>query len=209
MVGKIAVAINWKGEEKNPYLRADSLVELLEWHDADFVRCAFVTILGRQPDAAGEGHYVGRLRAGHSRLQILSELRKSAEAAQHDPGIAGLDGALRLAALQRMPFLGAIFRLFSKYPDGNARSDRSHRAMLNAAAANQAAVHSLATQMQSFEWKLHGHAVHTPHLASAGAQRLGLYASAGLPPFGSDLPTELEHLATNNPLARHFATRVA
>ena len=203
------MALNWKGEDKNPYLRANSLDELLEWHDADFVRCAFVTILGRQPDAVGEGHYVGRLRAGHSKPQILQDLRKSAEASRHDPGIAGLDRALRLAALQRIPFLGALFQWLSKQPDGDSRSDQSYRAMLNAAAANQAAVHLLAAHVQSLEWNLRGHAAHTPHPASAGPQSLGVYTSAGLPAFESDQRAELDHLATSNSLARHFAARVA
>ena len=50
---------------RNPYLRANSLPELLSWHDVDFVRCAYVTVLGRQPDPTGEAYYVDRLRQGH------------------------------------------------------------------------------------------------------------------------------------------------
>jgi len=72
----------------NPYLRADSLVELLDWHDVDFVRCAYVTILGRQPDPDGESHYTRQLRQGRSKLEILWHLRRSKEGRRHDPGIA-------------------------------------------------------------------------------------------------------------------------
>ncbi|HET9395823.1 MAG TPA: FkbM family methyltransferase, partial [Nitrospiraceae bacterium] len=48
------------GEARNPYLRANSLPELLAWNDLDFIRCAYVTILGRQPDPTGEAHYAIR-----------------------------------------------------------------------------------------------------------------------------------------------------
>lgn len=93
------------GEARNPYLRANSLPELLAWDDLDFIRCAYVTILGRQPDPTGEAHYAVRLRAGRSKHEILWQLRKSGEGRQHDPGIAGLDRALKKARWQRLtPF---------------------------------------------------------------------------------------------------------
>lgn len=75
----------------NPYLRANSLPELLEWEDVDFVRCAYVTILGRQPDPIGEASYTALLRGGSSKMEILWELRRSQEGRTLDPGIAGLD----------------------------------------------------------------------------------------------------------------------
>lgn len=94
----------------NPYLRANSLAELLGWNDLDFVRCAYVTILGRQPDPEGESYYVQRIRAGHSKEEVLWQLRRCPEGRDHDPGIAGLDRALKSAARARRPFTGAIFR---------------------------------------------------------------------------------------------------
>lgn len=93
------------GEARNPYLRANSLAELLAWDDLDFIRCAYVTILGRQPDPVGEAHYAIRLRAGRSKQEILWQLRKSSEGRQHDPGIAGLDRTLKRARWRRLnPF---------------------------------------------------------------------------------------------------------
>ncbi len=93
------------GEARNPYLRANSLPELLAWEDLDFIRCAYVTILGRQPDPIGEVHYAVRMRAGRSKQDILWQLRKSSEGRRHDPGIAGLDRALKRARWQRLnPF---------------------------------------------------------------------------------------------------------
>lgn len=90
-------------EVRNPYFRANSLEELLSWHDVDFVRCAYVTVLGRQPDDLGERYYADRIRSGYSKLDILWQLRRSSEAANHDPGIAGLDRALRRARVRSWP----------------------------------------------------------------------------------------------------------
>lgn len=200
------MAVNARGEEKNPYLRADSLDELLTWHDADFIRCAFVTILGRQPDLEGERHYLGRLRSGQSRLQILRDLRQSAEAKQHDPGIAGLDRALRLAAWQRVPFLGASLRWFTKYRDDNSTAERRFRELTNAAAANHAVLHSLTAQVRSLEWNLHHHGgVVDP--ANANRDSFPIQP-LGLPRFEYDRRPELDHLATSSPLARYFASKV-
>ncbi len=116
--------------DRNPYQRANSLAELLSWPDVDFVRCAYVTILGRQPDRDGEAYYAERVRAGHSKLEVLSQLRNSPEALGHDPGIAGLDRALRAARRARMPFLGAIFRAFGNQ-EGDRAADRRRRAIAN------------------------------------------------------------------------------
>jgi Domain of unknown function (DUF4214) len=49
--------------------------------DADaFVECAYLTILGRGPDASGLAHYRHRLSSGHSKLEILRDIYASDEA---------------------------------------------------------------------------------------------------------------------------------
>lgn len=116
--------------ERNPYIRADSLAELFSWEDVDFVRCAYVTILGRQPDEQGEAFYSACIRSGYSKAQILWDLRSSTEGRRHDPGIAGLDRALRRARRARTPLIGWLFRLFSDEEGGSAAS-RRHRAVMN------------------------------------------------------------------------------
>jgi hypothetical protein len=97
-------------QSRNPYLRADSIPELLAWHDLDFVRCAYVTVLGRQPDRRGELYYVDRLRRGYSKLGILWQLRTSKEGPRHDPGIAGFDKELRKHRNARSPLYGWLIR---------------------------------------------------------------------------------------------------
>ena len=153
----------------NPYLRAESLAELLSWDDLNFVRCAYVTILGRQPDEQGETYYARRIRSGYSKMQLLWQLRNSDEAERHNPGIAGLDRALRRARRARMPLVGALFRLFN-HEEGDSAGDRRGRALANEMAllrAGQAlalnemrglssGLHALQTQIQGFDGRLSG-----------------------------------------------------
>ena len=113
----------------NPYLRANSLPELLAWDDVDFVRCAYVTVLGRQPDPEGETYYTERIRRGYSKMEILWQLRRSQEAARHDPGIAGFDRALRKSHWERGS-LGWLVRRFTE-GEGDTPVWRRHRIILN------------------------------------------------------------------------------
>lgn len=116
-------------ESRNPYHRANSLIELLSWHDVAFVRCAYVTVLGRQPDADGEAYYTYRLRQGVSKLEILWHLRKSPEGPSHDPGITGFDRALKKARWEQS-FLGPLVRVFTR-GEGNAAQWRQRRVLIN------------------------------------------------------------------------------
>jgi hypothetical protein len=114
---------------KNPYHRAASLAELLEWHDAQFVRCAYVTVLGRQPDPDGEDFYTRRIREGASKLQVLWQLRTSKEAARHDPGIAGFDRTLRQFRLARLPLIGPL--LSPRFASDHTPAERRLRKLEN------------------------------------------------------------------------------
>jgi hypothetical protein len=59
---------------------ADNMDMLLELEGDEFVRCAYLTILNRAPDYDGMTHYLQRLRAGHSKIEILRSLLRSDEA---------------------------------------------------------------------------------------------------------------------------------
>jgi FkbM family methyltransferase len=132
----------------NPYLRANSLVELLAWDDVDFVRCAYVTILGRQPDAEGEAYYSDRIRRGHSKMEVLWQLRRSPEGRKHDSGIAGLDRELRRARRARMHLIGGAFRFFNQ-EEGDGARDRRARATANEIAMLRAVEETALTELRS------------------------------------------------------------
>ena len=98
----------FRRDDRNPYLRVDTVAELCTFSDINFVRCAFVTILGRQPDVSGEAAYTRSLRAGMSKLAIINDLRRTPEGRQHDPGIVGLDRALRKFRNANRPISGLV-----------------------------------------------------------------------------------------------------
>lgn len=124
------MAMSAASQPRNPYHRANSLAELLSWNDVNFVRCAYVTVLGRQPDPKGEVHYVQRLRAGRAKSEILWELRKSREGQRHDPGISGFDRILKRSAWERHWAFGPFVRLYTK-GDADDRLQRHFRSLSN------------------------------------------------------------------------------
>lgn len=113
----------------DPSHRAESLEELLALDGADFVLCAYVTLLGRQPDVIGRGFYLQLLLEGRSKLDLLWRLRRSSEGKRHDPGIAGLDRALRRARIARAPFVGGVARLIYGIAERDGPVDRALRSV--------------------------------------------------------------------------------
>jgi hypothetical protein len=157
---------------RNPYLRANSLPELLAWDDADFVRCAYVTVLGRQPDPMGEAHFTNRIRMGDSKHTILWQLRQSEEARYHDPGIAGFDRALKREALRRNRVYGWVVR--AALPgEGTSRQDRGFRQLRNMLAVISAQI-------------------------SRQSDAAGAIQTVGLEKIAGDLARLSDHLATSN-----------
>jgi hypothetical protein len=133
---------------RNPYLRANSLAELLSWHDLDFVRCAYVTVLGRQPDPGGEEYYVDRVRRGYSKFGILWQLRTSREGPRHDPGIAGFDRALRKHRNAQNPIYGWLVSSITGR-ESNSRLERRLRAIENSVGSLPSSFHlTIASEIQ-------------------------------------------------------------
>jgi hypothetical protein len=165
-------------ESRNPYLRADSLPQLLLWDDVNFVRCAYVTVLGRQPDPMGEAHFTNRIRMGDSKYAVLWQLRKSDEARYHDPGIAGFDRALRREALRRNRLFGWLIR--AALPgEGASRQDRRFRQLRNMLAI----IGSQQSQQSD---------------AAAAIKIVGAELAAGLERISANLAQMSEQIAANS-----------
>ncbi len=124
-----------KGElgEKSP---ADAVIEikdhygipeLLGQHDDAFLRNAFRAIMHREPDPEGLFHFRSQLEQGHfTRLDVLAELRYSAEGRKVGTRIDGF-GRVRVARmLRRIPVLGgtlALLHAFLRLPTMARRLD--------------------------------------------------------------------------------------
>lgn len=139
---------------------ASSIEELLSLHDEFFVRRAYATVLGREPDPTGLAHFVGRIRSGESREAILAALRLSPEGREQDHVLEGLDEAIRIFRWRRWPVIGPILRMCGV---GRERADVQiaainatlrrlselgpSRSTLDTAAAQQARADELATRL--------------------------------------------------------------
>jgi hypothetical protein len=89
---------------------------LLVTHGRTFISCAYQTLLGRDPDPEGLRFYLGQLRSGASKVQILAQLRHSAECEtriqnQERPALfRRIDREIFKSRLARVPILGWLLR---------------------------------------------------------------------------------------------------
>ena len=87
--------------EQDAAEQAKSLAELLSSDNEEFVRLAYLTVLGRPADTEGEAYYTDRIRRGHTKMEVLDQLRKSDEA-KRVPQMPDLDAALRRFRVARV-----------------------------------------------------------------------------------------------------------
>ena len=92
---------------------AATLDELLTLHDRAFVQCAYLTVLGRAADPDGLQYYVGRLRQGISKIQVLVQLRKSAEGKKHSSNLPELDAAIKRYQSTQTPLMRWLTKLIN------------------------------------------------------------------------------------------------
>ncbi len=69
---------------------AKTVDELLSYHDEQFVRCVYMTLLGREPDSEGMSYYLGRLRRGYGQASVLYQVSESSEARVYNAHVSGL-----------------------------------------------------------------------------------------------------------------------
>ena len=100
-----------KPDSHSTFQRTYRVRDFMHLYDIEFLQAAYAAILGRKPDPAGEEYYLGRIRGGTSRENIMRQLTQSAEAKRHKIVIKGLWWALFVEKLANLPFFGALFSL--------------------------------------------------------------------------------------------------
>ena len=88
-----------------PRMHEPTLGQLLALGDQDFLRKAYLTVLGRPADEEGLRHYAQRLAAGASRLQVLRELRRSPEGRRAGRPVPLLPAEVRGRWWHRVPVM--------------------------------------------------------------------------------------------------------
>lgn len=104
-----------------------TIEELLSRNDREFVECAYQLALAREADTQGADYYVQRLRRGHSKVEILWQLRSSEEGRQRDPAIPKFDETIwtMMPARLRWKFMFQRNKLGSPRQPAEAIHDRS------------------------------------------------------------------------------------
>jgi hypothetical protein len=85
-----------------------SIAALLKLEDAEFIEAAYLRLLNRLPDEGGRNTYLGLLRAGMPKIQILGAMWQSDEARTVGTRFAGLHRRLLLYRISKIPLLGLI-----------------------------------------------------------------------------------------------------
>jgi FkbM family methyltransferase len=112
------------GTSATPSSAAATVGTLLQYHDRQFVQCAYQSLLRREPDPDGLDYYVHRLRAGAPKIQILSEIYASDEAKSVSVDLPGLRRAIRREKRLRWPLIGFIFKSVSDVEGNSAVETR-------------------------------------------------------------------------------------
>ncbi|MEB8537197.1 glycosyltransferase [Acidithiobacillus ferriphilus] len=94
-----------------PSAASATLDELLSYHDERFIYNAYHTLLDRAPDAEGLSYYLASLRSGIGKVEILAQIRLSAEGKSREIKVAKLDEEIRRHKLLKIPFLGTFMRI--------------------------------------------------------------------------------------------------
>jgi FkbM family methyltransferase len=89
---------------------APALEMLLAYQDRVFIDCAYLTLLRRPPDTSGRNYYLGRLRDGAPKVQILSEIFESPEARLINAVVPGLNDAIKKYRRKRKLVRLLLFR---------------------------------------------------------------------------------------------------
>lgn len=108
----------------------NSVPRLLAPHDLEFIQTAYRAVLGRDPEPEGREYYLGRLRSGVHKLEIIRQLRRSPEGRTFVPGVAGMDRAIKRHHWANLPLIGVLVRLFTG-EEGNGTVHRQLRIIAN------------------------------------------------------------------------------
>jgi hypothetical protein len=111
-------------------LSVTTLDELLACNGQQFVRSAFQTILGREPDPEGLAYYIARLRAGYSKMRTVQQLRLSKEGFANEVRLPGLDASINRYKRGQYIAIGWLFRLLDG-TESNHPTQRKLRGMEN------------------------------------------------------------------------------
>ncbi|MDC8772745.1 DUF4214 domain-containing protein [Roseateles albus] len=97
--------------------RVNSVSALLALEDENFVRAAYLSVLGREVDADGLSNYLSQIRTGAERGALTVELALSQEGRQHSANVEGLAELVARVRPHPMPAWKRALRRLLMRPD--------------------------------------------------------------------------------------------
>lgn len=187
---------------------AASTSELLALGDEAFVRCAYLTLFGREADASGLESYLGQVRGGEEKTTLVIQMALSDEGRQRPRNVPGLEALVQ--AGRTVPWHRRLARrLLHPWRQTPAEPvARSFRIMENRLARIEALLQAQASDMASVRGEL------AQAVISFGAERHATAAapvtaaSSGTPstPLPRQAPVRVEQIYRS--LRRIWARRI-
>jgi len=196
-------------KDTSVFQRASSYEELYSWNGREFVRRAYVTLLSRLPDSAGEGYYYGRLCAGYSKVHILEQLAASEEYASDRPVLPGLSSALKKYRRARNPILRWWYQIFG-YTEGNGSNDRRWRMLLNEISSIRSEISNTGHYVEGIERSIQSYSKQGLSLSQSPIQKSGLGSEessfsqtsnrhhAAIDTNSTDKPSAIDHASASS-----------
>jgi lipopolysaccharide biosynthesis protein len=85
-----------------------SIDDLLALEDETFILHAYRFILAREADKEGMEYYLGRLRKGIEKIEIITQLRISSEGKRITEPLSGMDEVIKYHQRKKIPFIGHL-----------------------------------------------------------------------------------------------------
>jgi GT2 family glycosyltransferase len=110
-------------QKHNVNTKINTIEELLSLGGHDFIKFAYLTLLGRRPDAPGYAFYMEQLESSGDKAAIICQVGGSGEARQNPIRLKGLEGFMRRQKWRRLP----IIRSMLSKPDYDPKVRRLRR----------------------------------------------------------------------------------
>jgi GT2 family glycosyltransferase len=95
-------------QRHNVNTKINTIEELLSLDGHDFIKFAYLTLLGRKPDASGYASYMEQLESSGDKAAIICQIGGSREAKQNPIRLKGLEGFMRRQQWRRLPILRSM-----------------------------------------------------------------------------------------------------
>jgi GT2 family glycosyltransferase len=95
-------------QRHNVNTKIDTVEALLSLDGHDFIKFAYLTLLGRKPDASGYASYMEQLESSGDKAAIICQIGGSREAKQNPIRLKGLKGFMRRQQWRRLPILRSM-----------------------------------------------------------------------------------------------------